>query len=109
MAGDGGAGQPLPAYSAPILQPGIPTPVWPEFGPAVGPTGLYAGGGGGGKSHPEAGGGGGGTNGSGGPGGGGAADVDGKDNTGGGGGARSPDIGANPTGATGIVVIRYQV
>jgi hypothetical protein len=43
--GDGGAGQPFPAYPGPLIAPATPNPG--VFGPVVGPTGLYAGGGGG--------------------------------------------------------------
>jgi hypothetical protein len=66
----GGAGQPFPAFAYPLIQPSIPSPLQPTFGPAVGPTGLYGGGG--------------------------AAGGEGQDGTGGPGGGGGPGNAANP-------------
>ena len=116
VGGPGGAGHPIPEFSAPTIQPEIPAPVWPTFGPAVGPTGLYAGGGGGGGYGGLS------TPATGGPGGGGAGGVqngssfapgsNGVTNTGGGGGGSvshlPQDGGGTPgIGGSGIVIIRY--
>jgi len=115
-AGDGAPGHPIPAFSAPLIQPEIPAPNWSAFSSAVGPTGLYAGGGGGGGYGGVS------TPGTGGPGGGGAGGVQngssfapGQNGTtytgGGGGGAVShlpQDGGGTPgVGGSGIVIIRY--
>lgn len=108
---NGGSGQPFPSFAYPIIQTGIPVPLQPTFGPAVGPTGLYGGGGGAGARSGY-------TAGSGGPGGGGngnsaGAANDGVDGTGGGGGSAGyPDGGTpiyNGAGGDGIVIIRYQI
>jgi len=95
----GGNGQPFPAYAYPIITPGIPAPMQPTFGPAVGPTGLYGGGGAGGNgpsnSGPYLGG----------PGGGAARDTAAVNGTGGGGGGSWG--GTAGRGGDGIVIIRY--
>jgi len=114
FGGDGGVGQPFPAFPGPIFTP-MPSP-WQS---AVGPTGLFGGGGGGGghtnTQSPY-------NGGAAGPGGGGqggnyftppeasSGDGDpGVDNTGGGGGAGgSNDVGAS-AGGTGVVIVRYPV
>ena len=124
----GGNGHPIPAFAYPTIQPAIPVPLQPTFGPAVGPTGLYGGGGGGGVSnydnrtspghrYPTTGGQ------PGGPGGGGRGGASGGSpspfptvsptagvtNTGGGGGGSGG--GGNTigqAGGKGIVIIRYQ-
>ena len=41
----GGNGRAFPSFPAPVIQPGIPSPVRPAWTPVVGPTGLFAGGG----------------------------------------------------------------
>ena len=128
QAGDGGNGHPIAAFAYPLISPGIPSPMQPTFGPACGPTGLYAGGGGGGNwstgySYAGAGGGGAGSaggdatdgsasSGEGGPGGGGdGANAPGTagsgiNGCGGGGGGHPLTPGA---GGDGIVIIRYAV
>lgn len=50
--GPGGIGLSVPEFAAPLFQSAIPTPDWPAFSSAVGPTGLYGGGGGGGGHSP---------------------------------------------------------
>ena len=119
-AGDGGAGQPFPAFAAPLIAPDIPSPVRPNWTPEVGPTGLYGGGGGSSGStnptyHPI-------TPGSGGAGGGGngvsasttAGSPTAKNGlafTGGGAGGGGQSGGAKPrggTGGSGLLVVRYQ-
>ena len=99
--GDGGHGQPFPQFTAPNVQPLIPSPIRPTWTPAVGPTGFYAGGGGGGVWSGA------GTP-SGGPGGGGGEDTQGIDYTGSGSGGSPANEGAGHRGAHGIVLIRYQ-
>jgi hypothetical protein len=115
--GPGGAGQPFPAFAAPLISPEIPVPVQPLWIPAVGPTGLYGGGGGGGgrnETDPNGG--------IGGPGGGGngspspvninGCGTPGIKYTGGGGGSGSyTGCGNVPaaSGGDGIVIIRYQI
>ena len=116
VAGPGGAGHPISAFAAPLIQPEIPGPAWPGFSSAVGPTGLYAGGGGGGGYGGLS------TPGTGGPGGGGGGGVQngssfapgspGTNYTGGGGGGatshQDQNGGGTPgIGGTGIVIIRY--
>lgn len=116
IAGPGGAGHPIPAFAAPLIQPEIPAPNWSAFSSAVGPTGLYAGGGGGGGYGGLS------TPGTGGPGGGGAGGVqngssfapgsNGTTYTGGGGGGAvshlAQDGGGTPgVGGSGIIIIRY--
>ena len=96
----GGAGQAIPAFAYPIIQPSIPSPLQPTFGPAVGPTGLYGGGGaaGGEGQEPSLGGpgGGGGT---------GNAANPGKEFTGGGGsGYENSTAGGN--GGCGVIILR---
>jgi hypothetical protein len=126
----GGNGSPIPAFAYPIIQPGIPVPMQPTFGPAVGPTGLYAAGGGGGVYNwdPRNGGlncfpGGGGSGGSGGGGTGGAGTnyvpssspfvlaTNAVNGTGSGGGGSGGVGGGNPgnagNGGDGIVIVRY--
>jgi len=126
----GGAGSPIPAFAYPIIQSGIPSPMQPTFGPAVGPTGLYAGGGGGGVYNwdPRDGGfncfpGGGAPGGSGGGGTGGQGTnyspspqpfvkgtdaVNGTGSGGGGSGGVGPaGSGGSGGGGNGIVIIRY--
>ena len=116
--GDGGAGYPVPAFAAPLIAPGVPSPNRTPWTNAVGPTGLYGGGGGGGGYYYV-----GPTVGAGGPGGGGGGNARGSNGqnatygTGGGGGStisgNSPgQDGQNLTegnGGQGIVVIRYAV
>ena len=116
--GPGGIGLRVPEFAAPLFQSAIPTPDWPAFSSAVGPTGLYGGGGGGGGHTPgiapiEGG--------LAGPGGGGiggdynpspeAASGTGGNGTaytgGGGGGGGSNDVGA-ASGGKGIVCLRYK-
>ena len=123
--GPGGLGLRVPHFAAPLIQPAIPTPDWPSFGPVVGPTGLYGGGGGGGGrgsgGRPDVPGPQNVLGGLAGPGGGGEggyfnpspeANSGSGDNgtayTGGGGGAGgSNDVGA-ASGGKGIVCIRYR-
>ena len=115
--GPGGAGQPFPAFAAPLISPEIPGPAQSAWIAAVGPTGLYGGGGGGGgrDGTPIAGG-------LAGPGGGGrgapspgipaGCGTPGIQYTGGGGGAGSYPgcgTGGNAAGGDGIVIIRYAV
>ncbi len=99
--GDGGHGSPFPQFTAPNVQPLIPSPVRPTWTPVVGPTGMYAGGGGGGVYSGT------GTP-AGGPGGGGDEDTQGIDYTGSGSGGAPPGGGAGHRGAHGIVIVRYQ-
>ena len=108
VGGAGGAGSPIPAFAAPLIQPEISAPVWPTFGPTVGPTGLYAGGGGGGASKqpgtggsPSSGGSGGGGTGGGSTAGGNAVTFTGSGGGGAGGGGNAGN------GGDGIVIIRY--
>jgi len=106
--GQGGAGAPFPAYAYPIIEPAIPIPQKPTFGPAVGAGGNYGGGGGGGTAPGY-------TAGSGGVGGGGAGSSgtignDGVENTGGGGGGSRAVPSPFPPGSAGgkgIVICRY--
>ena len=102
--GVGGPGVSYAAFAYPLIQPEIPSPIQPTFGPAVGPTGLYGGGGGG---APGA---------SGGPGGGGSSNPSQDGNpgvkyTGGGGGANwGYTVGyTGGGGGDGIVIVRYLV
>ena len=107
--GVGGPGIPYPAFSYPQIQPEIPTPNQPTFGPAVGGTGLYGGGGGGSNGS---------VGGAGGTGGGGAANPAGPTSgnpgvryTGGGGGANWSYSPGNTGGGggDGIVIVRYLI
>ena len=117
-SGDGGAGQPFPAFASPHVGPAVPSPTQSAFNTAVGPTGLYGGGGGGGQANTpglptgQA------QAGEGGPGGG--ADggppsqnhptnaVSGTGGGGGGGGTLYGDRGyAGSSGGPGIVIVRY--
>tara|TARA_Y100000361_G_C11108212_1_gene316070 strand:+ start:30 stop:1049 length:1020 start_codon:yes stop_codon:yes gene_type:complete len=100
--GDGGHGTPFPQFTAPNVQPLIPSPIRPTWTPVVGPTGMYAGGGGGGVYSGS------GTP-SGGPGGGGDEDTQGIDYTGSGSGGSPHDAGAGHRGAHGIVIIRHSL
>lgn len=109
--GLGGNGQAFPAFPAPVIQPGIPSPQQPAFTPAVGPTGLFGGGGGGSVENPAQsfaggpGGGGAGSN----PNAGGDATTSGKYGTGGGQGSLG-GTSSNPgvaKGGNGIVLVRY--
>ena len=95
----GGAGQPFPAFPAPVLAPAIPGPEQSPWTNAVGPTGLFAGGGAG-NSGP------GGTA-QGGPGGGGNHGYPGKAFTGGGSGGTHPDDSPTANGGKGICILRY--
>ena len=99
--GDGGDGTPFPQFTAPNVQPLIPSGTRTAWASAVGPTGLYAGGGAGGVWSGS------GTP-SGGPGGGGGEDTQGVDYTGSGSGGSPANEGAGHRGAHGIVLIRYQ-
>ena len=96
----GGVGQAIPAFAYPIIQPSIPSPLQPTFGPAVGPTGLYGGGGAaGGEGQEPA------TGGPGGGGGPGNATNPGVELTGGGGaGKESNSAGGN--GGAGAIFLR---
>ena len=119
--GNGGAGQPFPAYASPIIGPqlstaGVPGPEVTAFNSAVGPTGLYGGGGGGGGRQP-----GDDSGTAGGPGGGGAGGSGNSAGTagepgikytgggGGGGGFNAPNTAYGPGGGggTGIIIIKY--
>lgn len=102
-AAPGGAGRAFPSFPAPVLAPAIPSPVRPNWTPAVGPTGLFGGGGAGYNSPgtvPRA------------PGGGGewrdpsggVIISAGVDYTGGGGAGPNPAPGA---GGHGIVIVTY--
>lgn len=109
--GLGGNGQAFPAFPAPVIAPGIPSPQQPAFTPAVGPTGLFGGGGGGSVENPS-------QSFLGGPGGGGVgsnpntgtdATTSGKYGTGGGQGSLG-GTSSNPgvaKGGNGIVLVRY--
>ena len=101
--GDGGNGAACPAFPGPALNPAMPSPQQPSWGPAVTAPGLFGGGGGGADYAGN-------TAGEGGPGGGadggrpgGSAGIHG---TGGGGGGGSTSGGA---GGPGIVIVRYAV
>ena len=48
----GGAAQAFPEFPGPVVGPGIPSPLRPDFTSEVGPTGLYGGGGGGSFENP---------------------------------------------------------
>jgi len=110
----GGNGRAFPSFPAPVIQPGIPSPVRPAWTPVVGPTGLFAGGGSAATYY---------TNGAAAgttPGGGGAGagpttapGGDGVRFTGsGGGGGNSPQYpftGYGGKGADGIVIVKYSV
>ena len=105
---EGGAGQPFPAFAAPLISPDIPGPVGPAWTPEVGPNGYYGGGGGAGcrdnSPGTRTGGVGGGADGNSlGP------SAAGTEFTGGGGSSASYTTGAAGGGAggTGICVIRY--
>ena len=119
--GNGGPGQPFPAYASPIIGPqlstaGVPGPEVTAFNNAVGPTGLYGGGGGGGGRNP-----GDDSGTAGGPGGGGAGGSGNSSGTagepgikytgggGGGGGFNAPNTSYGPGGGggTGIIIIKY--
>jgi hypothetical protein len=110
----GGNGRAFPSFPAPVIQPGIPSPVRPAWTPVVGPTGLFAGGGSSG-SYYTSGGAAGVT-----PGGGGAGagpttapGGDGVRFTGSGGGGGNypqyPLTGYGGKGAEGIVIVKYSV
>ena len=114
--GNGGSGQPFPNFAYPLIQPEIPAPIQPTFGPAVGPTGLYGGGGGAGaRDSPTFGGR------VGGPGGGGNGSPSPTNIStcgspgvkftggGGGGGAYTGCTGVAGSGGDGIIIIRYLV
>lgn len=101
--GNAGPGQAFPAFAYPLISPGIPVPVQPTFGPAVGPTGLYGGGGAASGFIPFY------SPGNPGPGGGGAAGSPGITNTGGGGGGGSNPAPTPGTGAPGIILVRVAV
>ena len=121
VRGNGGVGQPFPAYASPIIGPqlstaGVPSPEVNAFNSAVGPTGLYGGGGGGGGRNPGDSTGTIGGPGGGGPGGGGANSATAGENgvkytgSGGGGGgfhAPSSNYGPGGGGGTGIIIIKY--
>jgi hypothetical protein len=101
----GGDGQAFPAYPAPVLEPGIPSPRRSAWTTAVGPTGLFGGGGGGAGNTPgpyvggTGGGGNGNTSSS-------ATAENGVENTGGGGGAAyTSNKGGH--GGDGICIIKY--
>ena len=109
----GGAGQPFPEFPAPVISPGIPSPLRPDFESEVGPTGLFGGGGGGGFENPA-------FYGNGGPGGGGDGDsgnanasaIKGTYGTGGGSGSfggGSPGSLVPEVGGPGIIIIKYTV
>ena len=119
--GNGGNGQPFPAYASPIIGPqlstaGVPGPEVTAFNNAVGPTGRYGGGGGGGGRQP-----GDDSGTAGGPGGGGAGGSGNSSGTagepgikytgggGGGGGFNAPNTTYGPGGGggTGIIIIKY--
>ena len=122
QGGDGGAGRAFPGFPAPVIAPGIPSPLRSAWSSAVGPTGLFGGGGGGGNYYSNTP-----TNGSsGGTGGGGAgtsgspiyaSGTPGGRHTGsGGGGANYPysDSSGNSNGfggfgGDGIVLVKYSV
>ena len=105
--GLGGNGQAFPAFPAPVIAPGIPSPQQPNFTPAVGPTGLFGGGGGGSVENPA-------QSFAGGPGGGGPGSAGGLANSGvygtGGGNGSNGSTASNPgayKGGNGIVLVRY--
>ena len=105
--GLGGNGQAFPAFPAPVIAPGIPSPQQPAFTPAVGPTGLFGGGGGGSVENP-------GQSFAGGPGGGGVGAAGGTSGAGvygtGGGNGSNGSTTSNPgtvKGGNGIVLVRY--
>ena len=117
-SGDGGAGQPFPAFASPLVGPAIPSPLQSAFNTAVGPTGLYGGGGGGGQANTpglptgqaQAGEGGPGGGADGGPPSGDSSNngVSGTGGGGGGGGTLYGDRGyAGSSGGPGIVIVRY--
>ncbi len=105
--GKGGVGQAFPAFPAPVIAPGIPSPQQPNFTPAVGPTGLFGGGGGGSVENPT-------QSFDGGPGGGGNGAGSGTGGSGvygtGGGNGSNGTTTSNPgtvKGGNGIVLVRY--
>ena len=119
--GNGGPGQPFPAYASPIIGPqlsiaGVPGPEVVAFNNAVGSNGNYGGGGGGGGRNP-----GDDSGTAGGPGGGGAGGSGNSSGTagepgikytgggGGGGGFNAPNTAYGPGGGggTGIIIIKY--
>ena len=119
--GNGGSGQPFPAYASPIIGPqltvaGVPGPEVTAFNNAVGPTGVYGGGGGGGGRQP-----GDDSGTTGGPGGGGAGGSGNSSGTagepgikytgggGGGGGFNAPNTSYGPggSGGKGLIIIKY--
>ena len=110
----GGNGRAFPSFPAPVIQPGIPSPVRPAWTPVVGPTGLFAGGGSaatyynnGAAAGITPGGGGAGAGPTSAPGG------DGVRFTGSGGGGgnypQHPFTGWGGKGAEGIVIVKYSV
>ena len=105
--GVGGNGQAFPAFPAPVIAPGIPSPEQPNFSPVVGPTGLFGGGGGGSVENPD-------QDFAGGPGGGGTGNGGGIGGSGvygtGGGMGSNGNTSSNPgsyKGGSGIVLVRY--
>ena len=122
QGGNGGAGRAFPGFPAPVIAPGIPSPLRSAWSSAVGPTGLFGGGGGGGNYYTNAP-----TNGSSGGSGGGGAGTSGSpiyaDGTSavrytgsGGGGANYPysDTSGQSNayggrGGDGIVILKYSV
>ena len=101
-AGDGIAGKTIDDFAYPLIQPAVPSPIQPTFGPQVGPGGYFGGGGcmGGegtepANRHPNGGGGGGPGN----------SNNPGTELTGGGGAGReSSNPGGN--GGAGVIIMR---
>jgi len=109
----GGAAQAFPEFPGPVVGPGIPSPLRPDFTSEVGPTGLYGGGGGGsfenppyyGTRNPAGGGGGNGESAEGT-----SSDLKGTYGTGGGAGSfggGTPGSMVPDVGGAGIIIIKY--